>query len=605
MRFIGTNRQPKGGQPHTAPITILSLPPELIEAILSSCTNADHLALSRTCTSLNTVALHIFFARNNVSNPVKGVLSSYEEPREMLEVVRVALFAKQLSSVTWEFNPGTECSICKPHEVLGWCWICNSHRGRSDLRILMLRRAVDEINSLRAIFSRLSGVGFVDLDSRKVDAWLDYDGLEDLYGYALDKHLWRKAFVGLLNAVLDSGCRTLEIKNGESFKKYYENEVSKKQPQEGEVPLARTNWRGLKLQSLRVHSDMFLPSPFYEWTASLLTSPACADTLTSLSFQPKTMSIPPLLLASLKLPNLVEFEIAARARPPRKGYASFEDVSAFLARHNSLSRKVNLYGVGLPPTDEAILGSPSTTTSQGGFHSQKRHMLPHLKSVTAHPAYIIWLLGLAVSSPPSSKLWSGNPALGNLQSVGITAEDYEEETNFDYASFDKALETLAKFCTWRNSERAASKFKPFRTKEVKERTIDLLLEFKSEEGIGPWFASHLSASREPPVISRLAYISTLTIATPSSAKLPAETLNILPEWLALVSNASIGTSGLQRVNLLLDHSPKSFPGGEDVFIRRVAKKCIGLRWLQMDSKAEMAVDLDKFRRFGVGGREVK
>ncbi|KDR76906.1 hypothetical protein GALMADRAFT_246019 [Galerina marginata CBS 339.88] len=594
-------------------VPFLLLPTELIFLILASCSNATLVVLAQTCKMFNTIALQFFFkqGRGKFSSPTKGRLSSDRTPVEMLDATRVALFVKKLRSVCWSFEAGCECKIISPQADPA-CLLLSSVTQRSTnianfARTGPLWRTFDEIANLRTIFSRISNVEDVHLNFMSMDMWLSTSlpwTHPEIKNSALDPNLW-KEFVDLLDKVVDSGCHTLVISNGDRLLKLFSGEDSR-----GSALTTTSKWKYLNLQSLSVHSDILLRPPCSHWLLSLLTSSACANRLTRLSFQPYMTPLPSSLLVSLNLPNLIEFEMQAPyttlLSDPGSTFAKFEDVFAFLETHNDILTVVSLYGAEPPPPP------PMDPTALPAFYFNKP-ILPKLKSFTAHPAYIAWVLNLAVSS--HSKL-----TLGSLKSINIKSEgifSIQEQFNFDYASFNDALEALI---GWQNGYRSGGKVYETRSRTknknlVPGRTIDLHLTFGCMHGITEWLTSHLPPGAQgqasPSILTQLTCVKILTISTRVTATLQAEAIDVLPDWLALLSNAgrpldllgpsrrggppktgSRTPSKLRMVLLCLG----GFLGDKDQFINRVAEKCSSIKWLRIGlSGSEPAINLDDFR----------
>ncbi|KDR76915.1 hypothetical protein GALMADRAFT_246035 [Galerina marginata CBS 339.88] len=588
-------------------MSILSLPTELLELIFSFCPNATLVKLAQTSKDLNTMALQSFFRRSDdfLEHITNGLLHSWSTPRETSDAVRVAFFLKNLSTVTWSFNPGWECTICSPN-ALGLCPGC---RGDPGLRMGPLKRTFDEIANLRAIFSRLPSARSVKFDFHNVQQYPTSGGWVGIRRHTVSRDLWRTALVGLLDEALENGCRTLEVENGDGMERMYTLWSGL-----WTTPYTPPNGKSFMLSTLKVHSDMLLQPPFVDWTTSLLTSSACAATLTNLSIQTLKINLPPLLLGLLNLPNLTELEIKSRARQlpldrASNGIARFGDIASLLGRHSRQLKKVHLYGVGLPG-----LRVDDTTV----LFDSNRDILPNLESFIAHPSIVMWLLNLPISCPKS--IWRTNTSLENLQLIGISSEYNELHSPFVYVQFDMALSVVVGFCGWRNGENRTSLRRgngklSWRLKgRLQEKPLEVMLRFVSENDVHAWFASHLvslPANEQPgaSILTQLTHISTLTISSAYSTQFSDEAIEMLPDWLALISNSGASSisspserraagARLQRVTFI-DHPSSGFFGAsdydQDQFVKEVAEKCVGLKWLQMDWNANKAIDLDAVR----------
>ncbi|KDR76902.1 hypothetical protein GALMADRAFT_418645 [Galerina marginata CBS 339.88] len=593
---------------------VLLLPPELTFLILASCSNAMLVALAQTCKTFNTIALQVFFARGRgeFPTPAEGTLMSSRTPVEMLDATRIALFVKQLRFVDWSFKAGCECKIVGPQADPTCPFLPSASQTSTDIvdvaRSGTLWRTFDEIANLQTLFSRIPDVGDVNLNFMLLDTWLNIIlpwTHPELKGSALDPDLWM-AFIDLLDKIVDNGCHRLVINNGEQLLKLFPGEDSR-----DSVSTSTSKRKHLNLQSLSVHSDILLRPPCFEWLLSLLTSSACANSLTRLLIRSQMTSLPSSLLASLNLPNLVEFEMqAAHTTLPydqESTFAKFEDISAFLGTHNDSLKVVSLYGAELPPS------TPKDSAAVSAF-GLKKPILPKLGSFAAHPAYIAWLLDLAVHS--QSRL-----TLGSLTTIAVKSEDCLplrsiQPQHFDYASFNEALEALV---SWQNGYRKRGKYSTrSRTKNKifgPGRTIDLNLTFVCPHGIPEWFASHLPSAQgqtSPSILTQLTCVRNLAISTLFPATLQEEAIDVIPDWLALISNAGFSSnlsgprrrgrppktgsgtpSELRLVELL---SLGDFLGDKDQFIDRVAERCTGVKWVRTGFlRSDPAVNLDEFR----------
>ncbi|KDR76901.1 hypothetical protein GALMADRAFT_418624 [Galerina marginata CBS 339.88] len=600
---------------------ILLLPLELIYLILSSCSNAMLVSLAQTCKMFNTIALHAFFKREAFSKPAKGFLSSNRAPTEILDATRTALFVKRIHSVNWVFKAGCECKIGHPQADPQCLFLPSETRTSADIARTVsmtgpLWRTLDEIANLQAIISRMPEVRYVNLDFTSVGTWLRSVLRRShpcLWNEKVNIEVLERAFVGLLDNILDKGCTTLLVSGGKELKRLLSGESS-----QHSMSPTNTTHKHLKLETLSIHSDILLVPPFYDWTLSLFTSSACADTLVSLSFWPQMEPIPSSLLASLDLPNLVEFEIRyfcmTNFDDLGSQSAEFEGIAAFLKTHHEQLQEVTLNLVGLPS-----MGS-TTPITVSAFDSREP-VFPNLQSIAAHPAYIVWLLDLAASS-------GSKTTLGNLTSIDLQAEDYGSRQPFDYALFNEALNALV---SWQNGYRGGENVHKTRSstknKNVRPgRMIELTFTLHSEHGLCEWFASHLppppgsassvgdgAHSSELSILTRLMCVSTLAICI-AFPGISAEMVEHIPDWLALIPNAGASSNlpgssrrddkrlvirigRLRMSKFKLEYYGSSFPVDKDQFIKRIADKCVGLKWIEMDKVLSIndPIDLDEVR----------
>ncbi|KDR76927.1 hypothetical protein GALMADRAFT_419513 [Galerina marginata CBS 339.88] len=698
-----------------APASIVTLPTELLSLVLSFCRDYTLLALAQTCTRLNTVALHLFFARNTIKQPASKLLGQHTMPRGTLDALRMALFVKQLSHIRWYFTPGWKTDEDK---IEGWRSAdesnCVSGSGRDISQGALipgtgpLRRTFDELANLHVIISRLTSVKSVRLDFGLVDDWtVSRKRNKDQQEKQVDMQLWRRQVGALLDGILDKGCEVLHViggvyvnglfldqemgqeaeplqDEGEDEEDNYRRQRRLSHVSKALIGLVRhafkpsikrsripipirdvhtnetqgldpisphTERKALKLKALHIESAMILLPPFLDWTLSLLTSPACGSTLTHLSFEfssARSPVIPSNLLSSLHLPNLARFEIASSFLSPREGPTTkFKDISQFLARHSRGLKRIYLSGVELPPQTKAYEPQPEFVS----LFDSRRPIFPMLENVTAHPAYITWMLDSSVTLSPGSSLpspsihtnnaWTDYPSnkganppnsLGNLKGIGIIS-DYHISQNFEYALFDDALRAVVSFCRWRDEQRRGSqswftktgrsgtKIHEPEEKEYTEKSITLMLQFACESGVSQWFADHLrlasssllsrrgstpGTQRHPSgsILTQLTHISTLVISGFRWVSFPRDAIANLPEWLALVFGAS--SQNMDQDSAATFHELKFVEQQRtDVvrllvakdFVTRVARKCVRLNCLEVEGKP---FDLDEIRRLGEG-----
>ncbi|KDR76908.1 hypothetical protein GALMADRAFT_210111 [Galerina marginata CBS 339.88] len=577
-------------------------------------------ALAQTCKTLNTIALHAFFkrCRGEFRTPVEGTLTSFRTPVEMLDATRTALFVKRLYSLTWFFEAGCECDISDSQADPACRFLPLESQTSTNIANTVTRtgplwRTFDEIANLRAIFSRIQEVRDVCLDFMTVDTWLDSTLRRthlEVWDSSVDPELWMM-FVDLLDNIVDSGCRSLVVRNGE--------ELLRLLPCKDSMDSALTTtskWKNLNLQSLTVHSDILLRPPSSDWLLFLLTSSACARSLTRLSIRSDMTSLPSSLLVSLNLPNLVQFEMQATYTTLLQDQeitpAKFEDMSAFLGTHSDSLRVVSLEGVEVPPPTR-------TDTTAGLSFDSNKPVFPKLESFSAHPAYIAWVFNLAVRS--QSKITLGSLTTITIKSEDCLSVDPFKEQHFDYPLFNMAFEALIAWQNgYRNGEKVYETRSRTKNKNFTPRAIDLNLQFVCQHGLDKWFASHLPPAQvqapnfgrnfyspAPSILTQLTCIRTLVVSDLFSDSLSEETVNLLPDWLALISNANnssgpsqrggkhpetaSGTpSGLQKFDFV------DFEGDKDQFIGQVAEKCIGLKWVQVGLLwNNPTVNLDEFR----------
>ncbi|EDQ98088.1 uncharacterized protein LACBIDRAFT_312401 [Laccaria bicolor S238N-H82] len=464
----------------------------------------------------------------------------------------MALFVEKLNQIHYFLNPGLD-------NLLG------------------------EVRELRRLVARLLSVDEVRLHFLTFDYWLeDNPPLTSEERPTLDVDIWRKEFGSMLDQFLVKGCKELHITGGSrirtiytypretmkpvipptdveqlrsklassfqllkareaklasrtffgalrrKFTSVFSNAVPAKTPLQATIPLEESakppppvtgvpqpisSDPGVKssLHKFYVHCEMLLQPPFLEWTLSTLQ--LNGECITTLSF--KGIDIPwetwSDFFAALTFPSLSEFEITSR-RFKRPQGPDFSCIESFLVRHPSIT-VLHLDGLltlsTFPPAQESIL--------------------PNVVKLTAHPAYISWLL-----SPPNS--------LPSLGSITISSE-YSLRPYFDYAHFNDALVSIA-----RNAGQ-----------------VELGIQFRSEKGMDAWLQDHVDIGCEVSAVSQLTKIKNLAIYSSWCGDFSKRTLKILPEFLALFPS-------LEHVGFM--EQPR---GNEEVMLAGGFVKAITLR----------------------------
>ncbi|KAF8153307.1 hypothetical protein B0H34DRAFT_662866 [Crassisporium funariophilum] len=400
-------------------------------------------------------------------------------PIETLPAIRAALFVKNLSQIDYYFNPDFD-------------------------------RMIDEVNDLCGLIARLPSIDNVRLYFDVIDQWISGSRMPSA---RLNPKSWKRQLTRLLEIILDKSCTQLNLIGGMRFSQVYlpDNDTSLAdnvvQPQRTNSRLSRTKsvycqrlrsfgktskpnegktcgnfsksrknilpgatntastsnvtslTRGDQgrvcgkvikearfLPSIQIHSDMLLQVPFQAWTLETLQISSSSITILSL-ISGSTPSVSwKNLLRSIFLPNLVELELCANLARLTKG-AKFEDLEDFFDRHSTI-QTLQLFGVELPDFST----SPNLPSLS---HSVT---LPNLVRVTAHPAYVEWILR-AVSLDEN--------ALPDLVSISIASDYYWTSIPFNYDTFDSALALIAVF--------------------PRDVTLGLRFFSQPEQGIQAWF----------------------------------------------------------------------------------------------------------------------
>ena len=499
---------------------LTDLPNELLSLIFEYLDIDSLLRLSMTCRVLHYVALPAFFEQNDVKELASGWVFLYRAPRTTLQALRMALFVEKLDQIHYYLNPG-------------------------------LDRLLGEVRDLRGLVERLLSVDQVQLHFVMFDTWLANPPPVNEERPRLDVDMWRKEFSSMLDQFLVRGCKKLHITGGSRIRTIYTysqetmkpvtpfatdvaqlrsrlarslqplkkreaklasrtffgalrrkftslfcNAVPAKAPLQSTtslegpvnplppvtgVPQPVSSDAGIKpsLHEFYLHCGMLLQSPFLEWTLSTLQ--LNGECITVLSF--KSIDIPSEawsdFFAALTFPSLFEFEITSDLIMRPQG-PEFPCIESFLTRHPSITLLL-LHGLLIPST----------------FPPAQESILPNLVKLTAHPAYISWLL----SSPKS---------LPCLNSITISS-DYYFTPDFEYAHFDDALISIA-----RNAGQ-----------------VELGICFRSQNGVDAWFQEHVNIGCKVSAVSQLTEIKNLDICLSWFVEFSERTLEILPEFLAL------------------------------------------------------------------------
>ena len=179
-------RDSKKMEDDSIPTRLLSLPPELLQEVMSHLDNPSLLQLASTCKHLHYQSLHAFFERNDIRAPSDGWLVAYQTPPETLWAVRAALWVKHLKQVHFYFNFGIDT-------LLG------------------------EVYDLYYLIKRLSSIELVKVHFSVVDSWI----LRNFVTHDLNVNQWFRAFTGLLDMIIEKGCTELHVTGGAQVKALY------------------------------------------------------------------------------------------------------------------------------------------------------------------------------------------------------------------------------------------------------------------------------------------------------------------------------------------------------------------------------------------------
>ena len=254
-----------------------------------------------------------------------------------------------------------------------------------------------------------------------------------------------------------------------------------------------------------------------------------------------------IFLNSVTLSRLSAFEITSELTEPLKLHGvCFADVHSFLGNHPSIE-VLHLYGVDIP---KGIWPPPLLTIP----------ILPRLKSIIAHPFYVVWILnGLLLDKEASP----------TLADIGISSE-YRSTAAFDYALFDDALERVAVFPTAK---------------------IKLTLRFAStgQNAMNKWFENHVSKKDDTSkfsIISRLNNVTSLVISSFLYVCYDRNLIEVLPDWLGMFPNVTAIE--------FADQSQETAHGlGRKEFVMKVGVACRRVAFLHVNKQK---FRLDKARR---------
>lgn len=254
--------------------------------------------------------------------------------------------------------------------------------------------------------------------------------------------------------------------------------------------------RNIKPTKVFIHSDMLLQNPFFEWTIGMVNSGASTIGTLSMKLSDLPSETWKVFLNGITLPQLFDFEITCGLVVPLQN-VRFTDVHSFLEHHPSIEI-LYLYGVEVP---KGIWPPPSPTIP----------ILPRLRSIMAHPFYVVWVLNSRLLDKEASP---------NLTNIGISSECARNPPAFDYALFDHALECVAAFPTGKSK---------------------LVLRFASigNTNISDWIKKHLATTNDTPkssVISRLYNITSLFISSFWHVDYDWNLIGLLPGWLGMFPN---------------------------------------------------------------------
>lgn len=539
--------------------TLCDLPGELLMEIIQRLDNPALVNLGLTCHHLHFLALNTFFSNNDIHDPKGGWLVAYKTPVETLPALRSALFVRRLDQLHYYFNPPVD-------------------------------RMIEETRDLVALISRMPTIGLVKLHFSTVDQHFNFGGGEPRI---LDTVLWKEALQSLLELVLEKGCHELYVQGGETLIGLYPKQgddvesqdvddvrvippdldVSRRRQRKnlfGKLRLgsflgfvnrffapvqnvilrvetlsgdkvthsATQPVRNLNPAKISIHSDILLRNPFLEWTVAMLNS--VASTLRTLSI--KLSDLPHErrkdLLHNITLPQLSNFELTCDFMVPLHGVC-FTDLHSFLSRHPSIEI---LYLYGLEVSKE-VWPPPSLRIP----------ILPRLKSIIAHPFYVVWVLNSLLSDKKASR---------NLTDIGITSEYYRNATRFDYSLFDRALERIAAFPSAK---------------------IKLTLRFSSfgANDMNDWMEKHLDAApnnaSNPSIIPGLKNVTTVVISSCWMRDYDRKTIEILPDWLGMFPKlTAIDFTDQAQENV------QQLTGKE--FLRKVARACPSVPFMEVQKR---------------------
>ncbi|KIM41251.1 hypothetical protein M413DRAFT_445290 [Hebeloma cylindrosporum] len=410
--------------------------------------------------------------------------------------------------------------------------------------------------------------GIVKLHFSVVDHHLGIPGGERQV--ILKPKVWKEEFQGLLDVVLEKGCYELHVQGGATliglypsgaeFEDIRASDVSVRRRRQGKSLFGKARLgpfmefmnrvcappiQNLKPQTpggkrgthspislihntkpikVSIHSDMLLRNPFLEWTITMLNSRASTIGILSVKLSDLPEEIWKMFLDGITLPQLFDFEITGDLMVPFHGFR-FADLHSFLHRHPSIET-LHLYGVEIP---KGVWPPPSLRIS----------ILPRLKSIIAHPFYVVWIL---------NGLLMARKTCGSLTDIGISSEYSRNPSTFDYTLFDRALQCVAAFPAGQ---------------------IRLMLRFASNNDgdMNDWIEKQLATKNDPSksnIVSRLENVTSLVVSTFWIIDYDWKSMDMLPDWLAMFPN-------LREIEFT-DQAQENVQKLEE-FVRKVAMAC--------------------------------
>jgi hypothetical protein len=185
-----------------------------------------------------------------------------------------------------------------------------------------------------------------------------------------------------------------------------------------------------------------------------------------------------------------------------------------------------------------------------------------LKSIIAHPFYVVWVLDSLLLDRKASQ---------NLTNIGISSECSRNPATFNYALFDYTLERVAAFSTGK---------------------IKLMLSFAftSDGGdINDWVEKHLALTNDASkssIISRLNNVASLVVSSFWHVSYDSKMIEMLPDWLGMFPNLT----AIEFVDQPQENVRKL---EEKEFVRKVAISCRKVGFLGVRGRK---LRLDKVRR---------
>ncbi|CAA7263341.1 unnamed protein product [Cyclocybe aegerita] len=348
--------------------TLSDLPVELLDEIAQQLDNASLIQFSLICKCTHHLGLHLFFSRNNVSNPAAGSVSvSSTAPVETLWALRVALFVQHLRGIYYTFR---------------------SHRD-----------IMQEVDELTCLLHRLSSVAYIHIV---------------MIGFQFFDY----------RPKLQKGCARLQVRSDSLLTPLHGmNKGLHTARRRKEVSPCR-------LQDLTLTSDMHLQEPFLPWTLSILHRSSSTLTTLAVYLDVVPTALLKSFLRSLRLPALLDLTLVKNSRDSNNCRLAFVDLSFFLSRHASIVRlKLGGAAPAKLSTKPPKLPRLITVGVQASYLTwilgeRDQEAFPHLQRVGTLGMPVLHHNNDAANYPPFDEVFESICPLRNPITLALHLENY-------------------------------------------------------------------------------------------------------------------------------------------------------------------------------------